>query len=118
MATKKKKKNDRRGNLQNLVQFKNYSPEQLREWRSKGGKAAAAKKRERKTLKDELLAILSSKNYNKRISTALVKKATKGDTYAFITIRDTIGEKPIDKVMNADVKLEDLLNDDENLIDE
>ncbi len=111
MASKTKKKGKRKGNIQNLVQYQNTTPEQRREWASKAGKASQAKARERKTLANELIAILSSKNYNKRISTALVKKAAKGDTYAFITIRDTIGEKPIEKVANADCKLEDLLKD-------
>ena len=52
---------------------------------------------ERKTLKEELLAILSQGNTQERISLAQIERALNGDTKAFKAIRDTIGEKPTEK---------------------
>lgn len=63
---------------------------------------AAQKQREniakRKTLKEELMLLLSQGNTQNKMSLALIEKALKGDTKAFEIIRDTIGEKPVDKV--------------------
>lgn len=67
-----------------------------------GGIQKAKKIRERKLLKEELLAILSSEDYQNKISTALIQKAAKGDVKAFEVIRDTIGEKPVEKVLNIE----------------
>ena len=62
---------------------------------------AAEKQREniarRKTLREELLALLSKGDTQTRISLAQLEKALSGDTKAFEVIRDTIGEKPTDK---------------------
>ena len=52
---------------------------------------------ERKTLREELLALLSKGDTQTRISLAQLEKALSGDTKAFEVIRDTIGEKPTDK---------------------
>lgn len=45
-----------------------------------------------------------NKTYQEQIVLALVKRAQKGDTKAFEVIRDTIGEKPVEKqeVKNVD----------------
>ncbi len=63
---------------------------------------AAQKQREniakRKTLKEELLLLLSQDDNQNKMSISLLKKAMNGDTKAFEIIRDTIGEKPVDKV--------------------
>jgi hypothetical protein len=63
-----------------------------------GGIASGESRRRKKTLKDELIMLLESDNNNNKISTALLKKALDGDIQAFTTIRDTIGEKPTDKI--------------------
>ena len=79
----------------------------------------AATKRARKTLREELLALLSGDIVDRKgrtvqaqtaMSNALLKEALSGNTKAFEIIRDTIGEKPVDKVMVADV--------DQNVINE
>lgn len=57
-------------------------------------KKSAEKKRERKALKDELIALLSAGKTQEKISLALIKKALAGNVKAFEVIRDTIGEKP------------------------
>ena len=63
-----------------------------------GGIASGESKRRKKTLRDELIILLETNDNNNKISTALLKKALDGDIQAFTTIRDTIGEKPTDKV--------------------
>ena len=73
----------------------------------------AAKQREniakRKTLKEELLLLLSQNNTQEKMSLSLITKALNGDTKAFEIIRDTIGEKPVDKVQANVFNYEDSL---------
>ena len=72
-----------------------------------GGIASGITRAKRKTFKEELLNLLSDKDVNKNISLSLLSKALDGDIRAFEVIRDTVGEKPIDKVdMNANVSYE------------
>lgn len=68
----------------------------------KGGIASGKAKRARKTLKDELLTMLAVEGVQERIAAALIKEAIEGNsqgsvTKAFSVIRDTIGEKPVEK---------------------
>ena len=63
----------------------------------KGGIASGESRKARKTFREELIALLSKNGNNEKLSIALMKKALDGDVQAFNTIRDTIGEKPIDK---------------------
>lgn len=94
--------------MANSENLKRFTSSEARENGKKGGKKSAEVRRARKTLKDELLALLSDEDIQKKISTALLKKAQKGDTKAFEVIRDTIGEKPIDKHLNAETTPEKL----------
>lgn len=82
---------------------------EARERGRKGGKASAAKRAERKTFREGLLLLLNEPLKDKAgnvtdnttqdaIIAALVKRAANGDTRAFETIRDTIGEKPVQDV--------------------
>jgi len=82
-------------------------------------KKAVAARNKRKTLREELLMLLSGDIVDRKgrtvqaqtaMSNALLKEALSGNTKAFEIIRDTIGEKPVDKVMVADV--------DQNVINE
>ena len=74
------------------------SKEEARERGRKGGLASGEARRKRKTLKEELLLMLSEGETQKSVTIALIEKAMSGDTKAFEVIRDTIGEKPADKV--------------------
>lgn len=75
-----------------------------------GGKASGEARRKKRELK-ELLEIALSQPSDKNpdidrwteVTVALVKKAMAGDTKAFELMRDTIGQKPTDKI-EADVK--------------
>ena len=80
------------------------SKKEARERGRKGGLASGEARRKRKTLKEELLLMLSEGETQQSVTLALIEKAMGGDTKAFEVIRDTIGEKPVDKVMIADVE--------------
>lgn len=73
------------------------SVEEAREKGKKGGIKSGEVRRERKALKDELLCLLEQGETQQKISLALIKQALKGNVKAYAMIRDTIGEKPIDK---------------------
>ena len=85
----------------------------------KGGLASAEVRRKRKSLKEELLLMLSDGDVQKSVTLALIEKAMAGDTKAFEVIRDTIGEKPVDRLIvsevDADVvsEVERMVNHDE-----
>lgn len=74
---------------------------------------AAQKQREniakRKTLKEELLLLLSQNDTQEKMSLALIKKAINGDTKAFEVIRDSIGEKQVEKIQANVFNYEDSL---------
>ncbi len=80
------------------------SKDEARERGRKGGLASGEARRKRKTLKEELLLMLEDENVQKSVTAALIAQAQDGNTKAFEIIRDTIGEKPIEKVMIADVE--------------
>ena len=88
-------------NEQNLKPVK--SKKEARERGRKGGLASVESRRKRKTLKEELLLMLSDGDIQEKISLALINEAISGNnagsvTKAFEVIRDTIGERPVEKV--------------------
>lgn len=86
---------------------------------SKGGKRSAEVRRQKRDLR-RALEILLEKDFKDRagnsvsgaeaITAKLFEKAMKGDVRAFETLRDTVGQKPVDKVLIAEV--------DQDVIDE
>lgn len=74
------------------------SVNEARENGRKGGIASGKKRRERKALKEELLLLLEKGNMQENLCLALINKALSGDVRAFEMIRDTIGEKPSEKI--------------------
>lgn len=99
----------------------NFTSEQLAEWGRKGGRANAEQHKKRKALKDTIeilmnmpvskgkvadiesirsFAELNGKNItvDQAIMIRLVQKGLKGDLNAIAMLRDTIGEKPTDKM--------------------
>lgn len=101
MAKRKMSKNS----LKNLEKgnLANKTPTERKEIARKGAAATNAKIAERKTLAELMKIALTLQNEesgeinNIAITNALINKAIKGDVSAYQTIRDTIGEKPIDK---------------------
>lgn len=86
---------------------------------SKGGKRSAEVRRQKRDLRRALEMLLekefTDKNGNiatgaEAITAKLFEKAMKGDVRAFETLRDTVGQKPVEKVMIAEV--------DQDIIDE
>lgn len=127
-------------NEQNLkpIQKGQLSKEELKKRQSNGGKKSGQVRRERKAFKESLLMLLEMKapekigmqikqtlpklkdkdlNYQNAILVSLLQQAVKGNTKAVELIRDTIGEKPVEKVevtgneqiQNGINKLNDLL---------
>lgn len=114
---------DKSPSLDNLVKYTDMTPEQKKEFHSRGGKAGTASKRRRKTFAETMRAALSREisveegkerleelgydgTWMDLLSQAQFDKAAKGDTEAFRAIRDTIGEKPRDglEIGNLDDK--------------
>lgn len=94
-------------NEQNLKPVRTTS--EARKRGKAGGIRSGQVRAERKTLKEELLLLLSQGNTQNKLSLALIEKAMNGDTKAFEVIRDTIGEKPVDKVQATVSNYEDTL---------
>ena len=85
--------------------------EEARERGSKGGKASGESKREKKRLRECLEAILDGEieidgnkvTVTEAMAVAAVKAALRGDWKAWELVRDTSGQKPIEKVVTSEV---------------
>ena len=112
----------------NLIPFNERTEEEQREIAKKGGIASGEARRRKKDLRLALEALLE-KEYNngkgEKISGAELlaykqfDKALKGDTRAFEVVRDTAGQKPVEKVEVAKIdkeqsmqELKDLFGDE------
>lgn len=93
---------------------------------AKGAAASAEAKRARKTIRAELEALLakhptdkegkeSELSYQSAMIVAILKKALKGDTKAFEIIRDTIGEKPAERITLAQID-QDTIDEVEKMV--
>lgn len=97
-------------NGQPLPRGKPFEPgERAREIGRNGGRKSQKKAKERKTLREDLLAVLTDmtipqKDTGKKVpvqealSIAVIKAALNGNVRAYEIIRDTIGEKPAEKI--------------------
>lgn len=103
-------------NIENLKPNTTLSKEEAKELGHKGGIASGKARREKKMIKDniELLLGLPIKNNKMKdnlkalgidetemnnqmaLVIAMYQKALKGDVQAFNTLRDTIGQKPVE----------------------
>ena len=82
------------------------NPERDKEIRRMGQKAQAEKKRQRRTLREDLIALLSkdyedNQTFQDAMITAILAQAIHGNVKAATFVRDTIGEKPVEKVENT-----------------
>ena len=98
-------KGGERMNDENLIPFNQRTESEVRAIAANGGRKSGESRRARKTLKEELLLLLSEGDTQKSVSVALLQKAMDGDVKAFEVVRDTIGEKPVDKVENKNVDI-------------
>lgn len=90
-------------NDENLIPFNQLTQSEQRKIASAGGKASGEARRRRKTLKEELLLMLENEQIQQSVAAALIKEAIEGNASksvrgAFETIRDTIGEKPVERM--------------------
>lgn len=95
-----------RGNPQNLISADKRTLEERKRVASRAGKASGESRRRKKTLREELLAILSDGDTQNRVSLALVQQALLGNVKAFETLRDTIGQKPVEKIEQTSVTID------------
>lgn len=102
----------------NLKPFdSNQNREEAKKNGRKGGKASGEARRRKKEIR-ECLEILLEKEIKTRtgeamsgaeaISAKLFEKALKGDVRAFEVLRDSAGQKPVEKIeqTNIDIKVE------------
>lgn len=107
-------KEENKKGLKNLIPFNELTEEAQREIASKGGVASAEAKREKKKLKETLQALMemtdeaTGKNNQDLLCVALFKEALKGNVQAFNSLRDTMGEKPVEEVRNTNINTEPL----------
>ena len=110
MSKKKKRKTDK-----NLIPLNERTKEEQREIAQMGGKKSGEVRRERKKLRELLEIALSlpdeetGEQNDMSITCAIVKEAKKGNVTAYLAIRDTLGEKPTEKVAatNANISVTD-----------
>lgn len=84
-------------NEQNLKPIKTLSSEEAKRRGSVGGKKSAEVRRARKTFNKSLVEALENNNTQEAIVKAIINQAKSGNIKAFEVIRDTVGEKPVDK---------------------
>lgn len=100
---------------ENLIPFDERTEEEQRNIAKKGGVASGKARREKRDLKRALELLLEreytdkkggTKNGAELLAFKQFEKALSGDTKAFEVVRDTAGQKPVDKVMISEVEQE------------
>lgn len=117
----------REGRVENLINQSMRTKEEQRRIAIMGGKASGEARRRKKTLRETLITLLNTENYEmdgKKVdgyvatALALIKKALKGDVPAITALRDTVGEKPREELeVTVQKKLEDFFVDNEDIDD-
>lgn len=105
-----------RGNTGNLIKNEQLTPEERRNNASKAGKASVKARQKKKLLKEALEVCLECEYEDKdggkkasgteAMARVAVKAAVQGDWKAWELVRDTIGQKPVERVAVAEVPLE------------
>ena len=110
-------------NEKNLKPLNKRSKKKARELGAKGGKASGEARRRKRDLKLAMQALLEADIKDNKtgekmsgaeaIAMAQMKKALKGDAKAFELVRDTSGQKPVEKVeqVNIDGEYLDRVNE-------
>lgn len=115
-------------NEENLIPNSQRTPSELREMATKGGKASGEARRNKKILRDCLEMLLEKEITDKSGNTMtgaeamavkVFQQALKGDLKAFEIVRDTAGQKPVEKVVISEIdtdvidEVERMVNNDE-----
>lgn len=108
----------------NLIPMNQRTKEEQREIARKGGIASGEARREKRDLKRALEMLLekeyTDKKGNSKSGAELLvfkqfEKALNGDTRAFEVVRDTAGQKPVDKVVVSEVD-QDVIDEVERMV--
>lgn len=122
LSTEAKKKNMAFATKANAFRFDNISPELRAQYVAKRKETYSRRKKARKTMQLLTLEMLENgvlngkaremlealgmdgddATYQAAIIAAQIVKALKGDTNAFIVLRDTSGQKPIEQIQTLD----------------
>lgn len=95
-------------NNENLRSLADRPAEERRSIASMGGTASGTARKERKTLREALVAALECDTYEVdghimdgygAVTIAIIKKAIGGDSRAYQLIRDGLGEKPAERII-------------------
>lgn len=114
---------------ENLIPISERTSDELREMTRNGGIKSGEARRAKRDIRKALEALLE-KDYRDKsgnvmsgteaIALKQMEKAMKGDSRAFEIIRDTIGQKPIERVQVTEINPDDIaeveaivMNDDE-----
>lgn len=115
-----------KGTPENLTGFDKMPKEKFDEIHAKGVETARQRKKEKKEMKEQLMTLLQMPVTSQKmklqlsnlgikekdmdnqmaITIALYQEALKGNTRAYEIIRDTIGEKPIDRTEVKEITTE------------
>lgn len=87
-----------RDGTKNLIPLNKRTKEEQKVIVTQGGIASGIERNRRRTLKEELMLMLQDEELQKSITVALLKEAENGNTKAYEIVRDTVGEKPTDKI--------------------
>ena len=110
--------------MDNLIPNSERSPEEVRENGRRGGIASGVARRRKKDLREACLAILETEITTKTgdkmtgseaMVAKLFQQAMKGNIKAFIALRDTAGQKPVEKLVVSDVD-PSVINEVENMV--
>ena len=111
----------------NLNPFGTLTEDEQRKISSKGGKASGEARRKKKLLRECLEIMLEKEMTDKKgetmtgaeaLSAKLFKEAMKGNVKAFEVLRDTAGQKPVEKVVVSEIdtdvidEIERMMKDD------
>lgn len=103
-----------RGNPQNFVSIGDRTMEEQRKITSAGGKASGRARRNKALLKDCLQILMEKKMLDENgkkitgaeaLSVEVFQKALAGDMKAWELLRDTVGQKPVDKVEQTNTNI-------------
>lgn len=95
--------------------FDSRTTEEQREIARQGGKASGEARRRKRDLRLALEMLLEKDFTDKSgnlmsgaevIATKLFEQATRGNVKAFETLRDTVGQKPVEKVEQVNIDME------------
>ena len=119
----------KRGNTKNLIPASQRSKEEVRKNSAKGGRKSGEVRRQKRDLRLAIERLLEQDFVDKKTGEVLsgaelitlkqMEKAIKGDWRAFQLLRDTAGQKPVEKVMVSEVDqktiddVEDMMREDD-----